>query len=486
LSFFGGEGLFGNMRFFGLKLTVIILAISLSVPNIVFAVPVPSSPLLPPEIPVLFYGALKINDQAAPIGTKVSIHKKSDNLEIASAIIAKQSDKYFLEVPCKNYIGEMMVFRINNLIIQERRCVEVMTVPSVKLDLSLDMAKVAVDSATDKIDIPASISDSTEVKITFIATSTTDGQTTAIVGTGGLTLTRNSTVPANKFIVNFPANTIITGSSGWDGTLIAPTISRISVNVPVEEGKINEVAKVINIGFAGQILTFDQPVSILFPQMAGKLIGYSRTGSDFTEIINPCVSPDDQTAINADLVGSKEDCKIDVDFDLVIWTKHFTYFVIFSQSPKPAEGGSSGVPLWLLQQQQPKPVVTPSKEEAPIAPTPQLLGEKIYADGTLLRGKDKKVYIIANGQKKHVPNLKELAKYAGQKIYDVENIILIQYPEVLGIKVFADGMLIRGADARIYVIKNNKKQHIRSLEELRKNYFGKKIYDVSEETLVKY
>jgi len=148
------------------------------------------------------------------------------------------------------------------------------------------------------------------------------------------------------------------------------------------------------------------------------------------------------------------------------------------------DGG--GIPLWLLQQQQPKPVVTPSKEEAPIAPTPQLLGEKIYADGTLLRGKDKKVYIIANGQKKHVPNLKELAKYAGQKIYDVENIILIQYPEVLGIKVFADGMLIRGADARIYVIKNNKKQHIRSLEELRKNYFGKKIYDVSEETLAKY
>ena len=275
------------MDFAKAKIFLIILVISLFAPDMVLAMPPP------PEIPVLFYGTLTVNQAPAPVGTVVSIRKKDGQAEIASNT-TQTAGRYFLEVPCKNYIGEMMVFRINNLISisQERQCVDVMTAPSVKLDLSLDMAKVAVD------------------------------------------------------------------------------------------------------------------------------------------------------------------------------------------------GG--GIPLWLLQQQQPKPVVTPSKEEAPIAPTPQLLGEKIYADGTLLRGKDKKVYIIANGQKKHVPNLKELAKYAGQKIYDVENIILIQYPEVLGIKVFADGMLIRGADARIYVIKNNKKQHIRSLEELRKNYFGKKIYDVSDETLAKY
>jgi len=272
------------MRFFGLKFIIIILAISLLAPNMVLA-----DSLLPPEIPVLFYGTLKINNQTAPVGTNVSVHKKSDNLEIASATIAKQSDKYFLEVPCKNYIGETMVFRINNLISQEIKCVDVMTVPSVKLDLNLDITKTS--------------------------------------------------------------------------------------------------------------------------------------------------------------------------------------------------GG--GIPLWLLQQQQPKPVAF-KKEEAPQAAAPQILGKKIYADGALLRGSDKKVYLIVNGQKKHIFNLKELAQYAGQKIYDVENIVLIQYPEVLKIKVFADGMLIRGADTKVYVIKNGKKQHIRSLLELQKNYFGKKIYDVSDETLSKY
>ena len=276
------------MDFAKAKIFLIILVISLFAPDMILA-----TPLTPPEIPVLFYGALTIDNQAAPVGTKVSIHKKSDNLEIASATTAKQSDKYFLEVPCKNYIGEMMVFRINNLISisQERQCVDVMTAPSVKLDLSLDMAKPVV--------------------------------------------------------------------------------------------------------------------------------------------------------------------------------------------------GGGGIPLWLLQQQQPKPVAF-KKEEAPQAAAPQILGKKIYADGALLRGSDKKVYLIVNGQKKHIFNLKELAQYAGQKIYDVENIVLIQYPEVLKIKVFADGMLIRGADTKVYVIKNGKKQHIRSLLELQKNYFGKKIYDVSDETLSKY
>ncbi|MDD5294474.1 MAG: IPT/TIG domain-containing protein [Patescibacteria group bacterium] len=158
-----------------------------------------------------------------------------------------------------------------------------------------------------------------------------------------------------------------------------------------------------------------------------------------------------------------------------------------------------GPPFWMLQQPQPaKPATpaipkvspavpaTPATPAVPGKPAPQVLGEKIYADGTLVRGKDKKIFVIENGQKKYIANLKELAKYAGQKIYDVENTILIQYPEVLGTKVLADGALIRGADGKIYVIKNGQKQHIRSLEELRKNYLGKKIYDVSDETLAKY
>ena len=279
MSFFGGRGLSGKMDFAKAKIFLIILVISLFAPDMILA-----TPLTPPEIPVLFYGALTIDNQAAPVGTKVSIHKKSDNLEIASATTAKQSDKYFLEVPCKNYIGEMMVFRINNLITQERQCVDVMTVPSVKLDLNLDITKTS--------------------------------------------------------------------------------------------------------------------------------------------------------------------------------------------------GGS--IPLWLLQQQQLKPVVTPSKEEAPIAPAPQLLGEKIYADGALIRGKDKKIYLIANNKLVVIRTLAQLREYQGQPIYDVSDLVIRHY------MTFADGDLLRGPNKRIYVLNKGKRQPILTLTELRKKYFKKEIFDVADLTLAKY
>ncbi len=56
-----------------------------------------------------------------------------------------------------------------------------------------------------------------------------------------------------------------------------------------------------------------------------------------------------------------------------------------------------------------------------------VLGTKTYANGTLLRGSDKKVYIITNGKKVYISSLEELKKYAGRKIYDVTDTVLNQY-----------------------------------------------------------
>lgn len=57
----------------------------------------------------------------------------------------------------------------------------------------------------------------------------------------------------------------------------------------------------------------------------------------------------------------------------------------------------------------------------------EVAGVKAYADGTLLRGSDKKVYIIEHGKKRHITTLAELAKYAGQEIVDVSDEVLNQY-----------------------------------------------------------
>jgi len=51
---------------------------------------------------------------------------------------------------------------------------------------------------------------------------------------------------------------------------------------------------------------------------------------------------------------------------------------------------------------------------------------------------------------------------------------------------FADGDLLRGPNKRIYVLNKGKRQPILTLTELRKKYFKKEIFDVADLTLAKY
>jgi hypothetical protein len=113
---------------------------------------------------------------------------------------------------------------------------------------------------------------------------------------------------------------------------------------------------------------------------------------------------------------------------------------------------------------------------------PTVLGEKMYADGTLIRYMgDPRIYVIVNGEKQHIRNLAELRQYAGKEILTVSD----GAPEVLGEKTYADGTLLRGSDKKIYVLRNGKLIHIRNLVELSK-YQGQKIHDVSDSVINGY
>jgi len=119
----------------------------------------------------------------------------------------------------------------------------------------------------------------------------------------------------------------------------------------------------------------------------------------------------------------------------------------------------------------------------------EVLGDKTYADGTLLKGSDNKIYVMVNGKLKHITTLAELAKYKGQTILKVDDSViksLLEKKEVLGDKTYADGTLVRiKGDNKIYVILNGKKVHIKTLAELRK-YAGKTILDVTADDLKNY
>lgn len=443
--------------------------------------------LTPPKLPVLYYGTASVNGAATTTSPTITMRLKSSGLEIASTTAATNG-RYFIEMPCANYPDQAMIFKIGNLIAAEATCVDASAVPSVNLNLNFNSADQTVENSTANINIPSSISDNAEVKINFTATSTLAGKTILTLGASGLVLNRESAVAANKFIVTFAPNTIISGGISWDGALIAPTLSNISLSIPAEPSYFSQTEKIISLGYGGGSLTFDQPASILFPGQTGRQIGFSRTGSDFTEITAVC--PDNSA--NSLLATTAQECKFNGATDLTVWTKHFTYYAVYKQVyvPPPSRGGAS------FAMPEIKPVIatttvaattTPIAASTPAAKPaikpqilPQILGVKYYADGSLIRGKDKKIYLIDQGKLVVIRTLAQLKKYAGQKIYDETDEVIRQYMK------FFDGQLIRGSRKKIYVIIKGKKQPIFTLAELRQKYKGQKIYDVSDKILGLY
>ncbi|MEM4554481.1 MAG: hypothetical protein QXT25_01365 [Candidatus Anstonellaceae archaeon] len=136
-----------------------------------------------------------------------------------------------------------------------------------------------------------------------------------------------------------PPNLSINGSSSWPAVLFLPTIKQNAVASPPDSGT-NNIIYVVEVGFGEEMLFFDKAVRILIPAAAGRLAGYVHNGT-FFKITSNC-SQDNQQWADANLNSTQKECKIDVGSDLVIWTKHFTQFVAYSNTPPSSSGGGSG------------------------------------------------------------------------------------------------------------------------------------------------
>lgn len=118
---------------------------------------------------------------------------------------------------------------------------------------------------------------------------------------------------------------------------------------------------------------------------------------------------------------------------------------------------------------------------------PTLIGSKIYADGTLVRTPDKRIYVVIGGKLQHVTTLQELIQYVGKKILNVGYGNISGYEKIVpAAKKYADGSLIRATNKKIYVIMNGKKQQIMNLVELRVKHANKPIHNVSDNVVDQY
>ncbi|GAF90718.1 unnamed protein product, partial [marine sediment metagenome] len=89
----------------------------------------------------------------------------------------------------------------------------------------------------------------------------------------------------------------------------------------------------IEIGFPGIKLTFNKAVKIVIPGEANKKVGYSYGSTDiFHEITTLCTENSQVWADNESNIPAGGDCYYNEGDDLIIWTKHFTQFVTYTET----------------------------------------------------------------------------------------------------------------------------------------------------------
>ncbi|MBN2457636.1 PGF-pre-PGF domain-containing protein, partial [Candidatus Woesearchaeota archaeon] len=147
-----------------------------------------------------------------------------------------------------------------------------------------------------------------------------------------ITVTANTT--GGVMTVSFPSGMVITGTSEWNGTINLPKVRPVSsVTATADAGYTATVDFVLELGAEDVPLSFDKAVRLNMTGKAGKRVGFYRSGS-FSQISIACAA-DSQAA--GDALAANGTCKIDVGDDLIIWTKHFTRFVTYTQAVTPTQ-----------------------------------------------------------------------------------------------------------------------------------------------------
>jgi len=169
--------------------------------------------------------------------------------------------------------------------------------------------------------------------------TSTSGATGTIFGP----LIVQATTTFGSITLNMATSTMLTiASTTWDGKLFMPK----SIENPLVAASQNATVSIkgaVEIGLQDAKIVLSKAARILFRNLSGNLAGFARAGS-FSRIEDRC-SADSQTS--ADALAPEGHCKIDVGNDLVIWTKHFTTFSVFSESFSNTDsnqntGGSGG------------------------------------------------------------------------------------------------------------------------------------------------
>lgn len=199
---------------------------------------------------------------------------------------------------------------------------------------------VIIDNTTNKIiQIPTTMTNTQTLEIVIqksikdaelILGSPSDnaGKTTVEVP-GALTF-KVEEPGTQTFKVEMPAEIKISASSNdlWNGKIAMPTVTQ----------SVQETT--VSIGVPGMELTFNKPVRILLPGMAGKNVKWTRGG--VSQEISKVLSADNLNTATAELVNGVREGKFTSGNDLVVWTTHFTEFTAYGTAVVTPGGNGGG------------------------------------------------------------------------------------------------------------------------------------------------
>lgn len=278
-----------------------------------------------PAITLLGQAAPIINLNASYVDAGVTAIDARDgdqtkNVTISGQVLVNIAGTYEIKYTVLDLLGNQTIATRTVVVLPENKIVE--TSNTVVTSTAPEVVVASGNTTDSTITVPLEVTNAS-LNLAAILTGTT---------TKTATLTNNIFVLGNTALgqiqIVLPVGMKISGPTDWNGSMSLPTIVRnATVGLPQISGFSPKLDSVVEVGFGDVKLTFDKAVRILLPGKAGKLAGYTRSGV-FTAIDNLC-SADSQVAGNA--LAAEGDCKIEVGNDLVIWTKHFTKFVSYSQ-----------------------------------------------------------------------------------------------------------------------------------------------------------
>lgn len=206
-----------------------------------------------------------------------------------------------------------------------------------------DSAPVTIGTGDNKVvTIPANFAATDTVSITIdpavkdakiqlgAPQETTNTKEIQVAGTLSFKTATGAVAGGPTISVEMPAGIKISTpkSNGWDGTIGLPSITETAGSTALE------------IGLPDMALTFDKPVRIVLPGMAGKKAQWSRGGT--VQEITTVVTANTPEAIAAAFVGGAKEAKMDLGQDMVIWTLHFTEFKAYTPAPVDNGGNTGG------------------------------------------------------------------------------------------------------------------------------------------------